>query len=122
MKANSAGGDVFFVLMGAILVFAMHVGFAFLEVGTARHKNQINTLVKILVDFAISTISYFFIGFAVAYGVTFFVNAAILSGVKGGETFLPQVFTLVKFFFLTAFAAALPNACVFCRNALRRRY
>ena len=122
MEANSAGGDVFFVLMGAILVFAIHGGFAFLEVGTVRHKNQINTLVKILVDFAISTISYFFIGFAVAYGVTFFVNAAILSGVKGGETFLPQGFTLVKFFFLTAFAAALPNACVFCRNALRRRY
>jgi len=87
-------------LMGAILVFAIHGGFAFLEVGTVRHKNQINTLVKILVDFAISTISYFFIGFAVAYGVTFFVNAAILSGVKGGETFLPQGFTLVKFFFL----------------------
>ena len=71
MKASSAGGDVFFVLMGAILVFAMHGGFAFLEVGTVRHKNQVNALVKILVDFAISTISYFFIGFAMAYGVTF---------------------------------------------------
>ncbi len=108
MEANSAGGDVFFVLMGAILVFAMHGGFAFLEVGTVRHKNQVNALVKILVDFAISTISYFFIGFAVAYGVTFFVNAAVLSGGEGGEIFLPQGFTLVKFFFLTTFAAAIP--------------
>ena len=45
------GGDVFFILMGAILVFAMHGGFAFLEVGTVRHKNQVNALVKILVDF-----------------------------------------------------------------------
>lgn len=108
MEANSAGGDVFFVLMGAILVFAMHGGFAFLEVGTVRHKNQVNALVKILVDFAISTVSYFFIGFAVAYGVTFFVNAAVLSGGEGGEIFLPQGFTLVKFFFLTTFAAAIP--------------
>ncbi len=108
METNSAGGDVFFVLMGAILVFAMHGGFAFLEVGTVRHKNQVNALVKILVDFAISTICYFFVGFLVAYGVTFFVNAAVLSGAQGGEVFLPQGFTLVKFFFLTTFAAAIP--------------
>ena len=108
MDTNSAGGDVFFVLMGAILVFAMHGGFAFLEVGTVRHKNQVNALVKILVDFAISTICYFFVGFLVAYGVTFFVNAAVLSGAEGGKVFLPQGFTLVKFFFLTTFAAAIP--------------
>jgi Amt family ammonium transporter len=108
MDQSQLGGDVFFVLMGAILVFAMHGGFAFLEVGTVRHKNQVNALVKILGDFALSTISYFFIGFAVAYGVTFFVSAATLSGAAGGEIFLPQGFTLVKFFFLTTFAAAIP--------------
>lgn len=108
MDQSQIGGDVFFVLMGAILVFAMHGGFAFLEVGTVRHKNQVNALVKILGDFALSTISYFFVGFAVAYGVTFFVNAATLSGAGGGEVFLPQGFTLVKFFFLTTFAAAIP--------------
>ncbi len=108
MEQPQLGGDVFFVLMGAILVFAMHGGFAFLEVGTVRHKSQVNALVKILGDFALSTISYFFIGFAVAYGVTFFVSAATLSGAAGGEVFLPQGFTLVKFFFLTTFAAAIP--------------
>lgn len=102
------GADVFFVLMGAILVFAMHGGFAFLEVGTVQHKNQVNALVKILVDFAISTIAYFFVGYAVAYGVTFFANAATLSGSAGGEVFAPQGFALVKFFFLTTFAAAIP--------------
>jgi len=108
MDQSQIGGDVFFVLMGAILVFAMHGGFAFLEVGTVRHKNQVNALVKILADFAISAITYFFVGFAVAYGVTFFVSAATLSGADGGEIFLPQGFTLVKFFFLTTFAAAIP--------------
>ena len=108
MESTQTGGDVFFVLMGAILVFAMHGGFAFLEVGTVRHKNQVNALVKILADFAISAITYFFVGFFVAYGTTFFVNAAVLSGNTGSEVFLPQGFTLVKFFFLTTFAAAIP--------------
>lgn len=106
MSQNSVGGDVFFVLLGAILVFAMHGGFAFLEVGTVRQKNQVNALVKILVDFAISTVVYFFFGYAIAYGTTFFVSAAALSG--GAEGFAPQGLTLVKFFFLTTFAAAIP--------------
>ena len=106
MTDTNVGGDVFFVLLGAILVFAMHGGFAFLEVGTVRQKNQVNALVKILVDFAISTIAYFLVGFAVAYGTGFFVNAATLSG--GGEGFELQGLTLVKFFFLTTFAAAIP--------------
>lgn len=102
------GADVFFVLIGAILVFFMHGGFAFLEVGTVQSKNQVNALVKILVDFAISTIAYFFIGYAVAYGVTFFASATILSGTEGDAVFAPQGFALVKFFFLTTFAAAIP--------------
>jgi Amt family ammonium transporter len=66
-----AGGDVLFVLMGAVMVLAMHAGFAFLEVGTVRKKNQVNALVKILVDFSMSTVAYFFIGYWLAYGVTF---------------------------------------------------
>lgn len=106
MDTPSVGGDVFFVLVGAILVFAMHGGFAFLEVGTVRHKNQVNALVKILVDFAISTVAYFFVGFTFAYGTSFLVDAAALSG--GGDGFELQGLTLVKFFFLTTFAAAIP--------------
>ncbi|MEP3045534.1 MAG: ammonium transporter [Roseibium sp.] len=106
MDTPSVGGDVFFVLVGAILVFAMHGGFAFLEVGTVRQKNQVNALVKILVDFAISTVAYFFVGYTFAYGTSFLVDAATLSG--GGEAFELQGLTLVKFFFLTTFAAAIP--------------
>ncbi|MEC8768256.1 MAG: ammonium transporter, partial [Pseudomonadota bacterium] len=48
MSQSQLGGDVFFLLIGAILVFAMHGGFAFLEVGTVRKKNQVNALVKII--------------------------------------------------------------------------
>jgi len=92
--------DVLFVLLGAIMVLAMHAGFAFLEVGTVRHKNQVNALVKILVDFSVSTLAYFFIGYGIAYGVSFLSPAETLSAKNGYE--------LVKFFFLLTFAAAIP--------------
>ena len=97
---NSSGIDTLFVLLGAIMVLAMHAGFAFLEVGTVRKKNQVNALVKIIADFAVSTIAYFFIGYAVAYGVGFFDSAQSISINNGYE--------LVKFFFLLTFAAAIP--------------
>lgn len=92
--------DVLFVLLGAIMVLAMHAGFAFLELGTVRRKNQINALVKILVDFAISTIAYFFVGYYLAYGLHFFNGAQSLIALNG--------YALVKFFFLLTFAAAIP--------------
>ncbi|MDH5188470.1 MAG: ammonium transporter [Rhodospirillaceae bacterium] len=109
---SSNGMDVFFVLMGAAMVLAMHAGFAFLEVGTVRRKNQVNALVKIIVDFAISTIAYFFIGYGIAYGVSFFSSASVLSGASGGADgtfgFAKNGYDLVKFFFLLTFAAAIP--------------
>lgn len=92
--------DTLFLLLGAIMVFLMHAGFAFLEVGTVRQKNQVNALVKILADFGVSAIAYFFIGYWVAYGGTFFADAETLSQGNGYE--------LVKFFFLLTFAAAIP--------------
>ena len=107
MASGQIGGDVFFVLIGAILVFAMHGGFAFLEVGTVRHKNQVNAMVKIIADFAISTLAYFSIGYFIAYGTHFLHSAATLSG--GADGLFPlQGFGLVKFFFLATFAAAVP--------------
>jgi len=108
MEDFKSGADVFFVLIGAILVLAMHAGFAFLEVGTVRKKNQVNALVKIMVDFAASTMAYFFIGYAVAYGIDFFANANVLSGKAEGSPFAKSGFDLVKFFFLLTFAAAVP--------------
>jgi len=110
MEAAITGTDVLFILVGAILVFAMHAGFAFLEVGTVRQKNQVNALVKIMVDFAVSTICYFFIGYGVAYGVDFLVNAAVLTGdvQTNGYSFASNGYDLVKFFFLLTFAAAVP--------------
>lgn len=100
MEILKSGSDVLFILLGAIMVLAMHAGFAFLELGTVRKKNQVNALVKILVDFAVSTIAYFFIGYSIAYGVNFFSGAELLAEKNGYE--------LVKFFFLLTFAAAIP--------------
>ncbi len=100
MEALQSGSNVVFVLLGAILVLFMHAGFAFLEVGTVREKNQVNALVKIFGDFGISTLAYFFIGYQVAYGTGFFASASELSVNNGYE--------LVKFFFLLTFAAAIP--------------
>jgi Amt family ammonium transporter len=100
MDAFKSGADVLFILLGAIMVLAMHAGFAFLELGTVRKKNQVNALVKILTDFSVSTIAYFFIGYGIAYGVDFFASANSLVEKNG--------YDLVKFFFLLTFAAAIP--------------
>ncbi|MGE5515737.1 MAG: ammonium transporter [Bacteroidota bacterium] len=108
MESMKIGVDVLFVLLGAVMVLAMHAGFAFLEVGTVRKKNQVNALVKILTDFAVSTTAYFFIGYAVAYGINFFGSAATLVGKAEGSAFAANGYDLVKFFFLATFAAAIP--------------
>jgi Amt family ammonium transporter len=100
MDAYQSGGNVLFILLGAIMVLAMHAGFAFLELGTVRKKNQVNALVKILTDFAMSTLAYFFVGYGIAYGVHFFSGVETLMQKNG--------FELTKFIFLLTFAAAIP--------------
>jgi Amt family ammonium transporter len=100
MDAYKTGSDALFILLGGIMILAMHAGFAFLELGTVRKKNQVNALVKILADFAVSTIAYFFVGYAIAYGINFFGSTETMTARNGYE--------LVKFFFLLTFAAAIP--------------
>ncbi|WP_308431512.1 ammonium transporter [Chitinilyticum piscinae] len=100
MDAFKTSTDVLFILLGAIMILAMHAGFAFLELGTVRKKNQVNALVKILTDFAVSALAYFFIGYGIAYGVHFFGPVSELTQLSG--------YGLVKFFFLLTFAAAIP--------------
>jgi ammonium transporter, Amt family len=100
MESLKQGGDALFILLGAIMVLAMHAGFAFLELGTVRKKNQVNALVKILVDFSVSTVMYFVVGYGIAYGTSFMIGAEQLAAKNGYE--------LVKFFFLLTFAAAVP--------------
>lgn len=100
MEALNQGANALFILLGAVMVLAMHAGFAFLELGTVRRKNQVNALVKILADFSVSTVVYFVVGYSVAYGTHFFVGTEQLAAQSG--------YALVKFFFLLTFAAAIP--------------
>jgi ammonium transporter, Amt family len=100
MDSIKTSADVLFILLGAVMVLAMHAGFAFLELGTVRRKNQVNALMKIMVDFSVSTIAYFFIGYTIAYGTNFLGSAEALAAKSGYE--------LVRFFFLLTFAAAIP--------------
>ncbi len=100
VQTLTESANTLFILIGAIMVLAMHAGFAFLEVGTVRHKNQVNALVKIITDFGVSAIAYFFVGYYIAYGGHFLSGAETLSTSQGYE--------LVKFFFLLTFAAAIP--------------
>ena len=100
METLKTASDTLFILLGAIMVLAMHAGFAVLEVGTVRKKNQVNALVKILADFAVSTIAYFTIGFTVAYGTDFFIGASQIAEKSG--------YDITRFFFLLTFAAAIP--------------
>lgn len=96
-------GDVLFMLLGAVMIFSMHAGFAFLEVGTVRKKNQVNALNKILFDWAISTIVYFLIGFPIAYGIksfSFWQDANSL--IEAGSV------DMIRFFLLLGFAACIP--------------
>lgn len=92
--------DLLFLLLGAILVLAMHAGFAFLELGTVRHKNQVNALSKILTDFSLSAIAYFFVGYYISYGQHFFHAGSVLANDHG--------YNLMRCFFLLTFAAAIP--------------
>ena len=100
MQALQTSANVLFLLLGAILVLFMHAGFAFLELGTVRRKNQVNALVKILTDFSVATLAYYFVGYAIAYGVTFLSPAPQLN--------LDDGLALTRFFFLLTFAAAVP--------------
>ncbi len=100
MEPLKTSADVLFILLGAVMILAMHAGFAFLELGTVRKKNQVNALVKILTDFSMSTLAYFLVGYGIAYGVHFFTSAETLAARSG--------YQLVRFFFLLTFAAAIP--------------
>ncbi len=110
MESLVSSNDVLFVLLGAIMVLAMHAGFAFLEVGTVRKKNQVNALVKIMVDFSVSTIAYFFIGYSIAYGVNFFSGAEVLAAKNG--------YDLVKVLFPAYLCCRYSRHCVWrhCRT------
>jgi Amt family ammonium transporter len=101
--------DALFLMIGAVMIFSMHAGFAFLEAGSVRTKNQVNALVKIFTDWSVSTVTYFMIGFPIAYGISFWAGAgSIVNMINGSPVDGARGFDLLHCFFLTTFAACIP--------------
>merc|ERR1719262_401427 len=60
--------DNLWMLLGGILVFFMHAGFAMLETGTVRFKNAQNILSKNLLVLCVGFLTWFFLGYGFALG------------------------------------------------------
>jgi len=109
LKSIRFSSNTLFLMLGAVMIFAMHAGFVFLELGTVRQKNQVNATVKIITDWAVSTMVYFLIGFPLAYGINFWMSAGNLTNLFNGSIVVgARGFDLVHCFFLTTFAACVP--------------
>lgn len=100
LSAVPTSANTLFLLLGAVMILAMHGGFAFLEVGSVRKKNQVNALNKIICEWAFSTVAYFLIGYPIARGISFLAPVSAFDAGNG--------FEYVKFFLLLGFAACIP--------------
>lgn len=60
--------DNIWLLVTGFLVMFMQPGFALVEAGFTRSKNTSNILMKNLMDFAIGSLAYWFIGYSIMYG------------------------------------------------------
>ncbi len=92
--------DTLFIMLGAVMILAMHAGFAFLEAGSVRRKNQVNALNKILCEWSFSTLIYFLIGYPLARGISFLSPVDTMT-VDHGVSYM-------RFFLLLGFAACIP--------------
>ncbi len=100
LSVLTSSSNALFLFLGAVMILAMHAGFAFLEVGSVRRKNQVNALNKIICEWGFSALVYFLIGYPLARGVTFLVPIQELAVNNGLE--------YVKFFLFLGFAACIP--------------
>lgn len=60
--------NIIWVLLASVLVFFMQAGFAMVETGFTRAKNAGNIIMKNLMDFALGSIVFYFVGFAFMFG------------------------------------------------------
>lgn len=70
VEAEKTPLDHGWLVIAAILVFMMQIGFLFLEAGTVRSKNSINVAMKNLADFVITTLAFALAGFSLMFGPT----------------------------------------------------
>jgi len=85
---DSVGFNSLWVIMAAMVVMFMQAGFAFLEIGFSRQKNAGTVVAKILTNFSIAAVAWYFVGFALAFGS----EPSGLGGLIGGTGFMLRDF------------------------------
>ncbi|RAZ67905.1 ammonium transporter [Planococcus maitriensis] len=99
MEAVQSSVDMLWVMLGAMLVFFMHAGFAMVETGFTRSKNTLNILMKNMITISLGSILYFIVGYALMFGPSSF-------GLIGTEGFALAGVTDIGFFVFQAVFAA----------------
>jgi len=77
-SSMQVGVDTAWVLFTAFLVFFMNLGFAMVESGLCRAKNTVNILAKNFIVFALSSVSFWVIGWGLMFG-----NGNSFAGLEG---------------------------------------
>jgi Amt family ammonium transporter len=85
---ESVGINTVWVVVAGLVVMFMQCGFMFLEIGFSRQKNAGTIVAKILTNFSICAICWYFVGFAFAFGN----DAEGIKGVIGGTGFMLRHF------------------------------
>ena len=70
----SSAADTIWVLLAAILIFMMQMGFASVEAGFTRSKNTANILMKNLLDFCFGSLLFWLFGFRIMFGADAFAG------------------------------------------------
>jgi ammonium transporter, Amt family len=117
----TSGLNTFWVLFAATLVFFMQAGFALVEAGFTRSKNTTNILFKNLMNFCISSIVFWFLGYGILFGKgnSFFGEIELFSNVSHSSALgIPNM----AFFFLQLVFAATSATIVSGAMAERTKF
>ncbi|MBI5967099.1 MAG: ammonium transporter [Deltaproteobacteria bacterium] len=104
LSAHAASMDMVWTLIASFLIFLMQAGFTLVEVGFTRAKNAGNVVMKNMIDFAIGSIGFFFIGYGLMFGASalglfgtsdFFLSHITLAGGVDNWRFANLMFQVV---------------------------
>jgi Amt family ammonium transporter len=82
------------MLIAGILVFFMQAGFTLVESGMTRSKNAVNIAMKNLLDIAVGSLTYWFVGYSLMYGDStngWFFWSGLMQG-EGADLFFQTMF------------------------------
>ncbi|MGG1573948.1 ammonium transporter [Fictibacillus sp. NRS-1165] len=97
----NTGVDTIWVVLTAAMIILMEGGFALLEAGFVRHKNNVNIIMKVFADITIGTLCFYLIGFGLMYGKDFLgligTNGFLIQGDLSHLKFLISIDTFWLF-------------------------